>query len=288
MREVVPPPLDRAKLRRSFERAAERYDAAAVLQREIADRLLERLDYVRLDPRRILDLGTGTGYCAGALLRRYSKAAVIAADLAWTMARVARRRRVWLRRPLAVCADAGALPVGDSSVDLVFSNLMLQWCVPLDPYFSEIRRVMAGGGLLLFSTFGPDTLRELRQAWAEVDFGTHVHRFVDMHDVGDALVRAGFADPVMDMERLTLTYAELTDLLRDLKAIGASNADSGRAPGLTGPRTLRRLRTAYERFRDAAGRLPATYEVVYGHAWVPAAPAPSRFPERWIPLRSDD
>ncbi|MGF1642404.1 MAG: malonyl-ACP O-methyltransferase BioC [Thiotrichales bacterium] len=281
-------PLDRIKLRRSFERAAAQYDATAVLQREIADRMLDRLDYVRVDPRWIVDLGTGTGYCARALLQRYTKASVIAVDLAWTMARAARKRRVWLRRPLAICADAAALPLDDGRAELVFSNLMLQWCLPLDPYFAEIRRVMAAGGLLLFSTFGPDTLRELRQAWGDVDTGAHVHPFIDMHDVGDELLRAGFADPVMDMERITLTYADVLDLMRDLKGIGASNAMTGRAAGLTGAGAVRRLRQAYERFRGASGRLPATYEVVYGHAWVPAAPAPSRLPERWIAVSAGE
>ncbi len=285
MHDEASGPLDRPHVRRSFERAAATYDAAAALQREVGDRLLERLDYVKLQPARVLDLGSGTGHCAQALLKRYPRARVAAVDLAWSMARRTRDRHHWWRRPLAACADARALPFADGGFDLVVSNLMLQWCVPLEPYFAEVRRVLGRGGLFLFTSFGTDTLKELRAAWARVDARPHVHGFLDMHDVGDALLAAGFGDPVMDMEVLTVTYRELLDLMRDLKSIGAHNASPSRAPGLTGRQTLKALTSAYESFRDAEGRLPTTYEVVYGHGWAPAAPAPSPKPERWVPLR---
>ncbi len=258
---------DKASARRSFERAADRYDEAAVLQREVATRLLERLDLVRLSPQRILDLGSGTGYCIDGLLARYRKAEVVALDIALPMLRHARRRGRWLRRPRCVCADAERLPFADDSFDLVFSNLMMQWCVDLDATFAELRRVIRPGGLLLFSSFGPDTLKELRAAWGEVDGYAHVNTFLDMHDVGDALLRARFADPVMDVERLILTYRDVRKLMRELKQIGAHNVTAGRPRGLTGRHRLQRLVEAYERFRHD-GLLPATYEIVNGHAWV--------------------
>ena len=234
--------------------------------------LLERLGLFRLAPARILDAGCGTGHAGPALLRRYRGSALVALDLAPAMLAAARRRRRWLQRLDAVCADAAALPLCDASVDLVFSNLMLQWCNEPDRVFAEFRRVLRPGGLLLFSTFGPDTLRELRAAWQAADGHTHVSRFVDMHDLGDALLRAGLAEPVMDAEHLTLTYDDLHGLMRDLKSMGAHNATEGRSRGLTGRRRLARVVAHYETLRRD-GRLPATWEIVYGHAWAPARAA---------------
>ena len=260
---------ERGEVRRAFDRAAATYDAAAELQRRVRDELLSRLDYVKLEPAAVLDLGAGTGHAALALKRRYPASTVLAVDLAESMLREARRRQTLFRRFQRVCADAAALPLRSASVELVFSSLMLQWCDVPDGVFAECRRVLRPGGLLSFTTFGPDTLVELRRAWAAADDGVHVSRFLDMHDVGDALVRAGFAEPVMDVDRVTLTYAEVRDLMRDLKAIGAHNAASGRRRGLTGRSTFARVVDAYERERRD-GRLPATYEVVYGHAWAPA------------------
>ncbi|MGD9409857.1 MAG: malonyl-ACP O-methyltransferase BioC [Thiohalocapsa sp.] len=261
--------IDKAAARRAFDAAADTYDAVAVLQREIGNRMLERLDYIRLAPKRVLDLGCGTGKALDALARRYRRAELIALDFAPGMLARARRRGHWLNRPRVICADAEQVPLADDSVDLIFSNATLQWVNDLDASFRELLRVLRPGGLLLFSTFGPDTLRELRAAWAAADQGEHVSPFLDMHDIGDALVRARFADPVMDVERMTLTYATLHDLMRDLKQLGAHNALAGRSRGLTGRRRLAALADAYERERRD-GRLPATYEVVHGHAWVTA------------------
>ncbi len=258
---------DKASARRSFEQAASGYDEAAVLQREVGTRLLERLDLMRMQPQRILDLGSGTGHCVDGLFARYRKAGVVALDIAQPMLQHARRRGRWLRRPSCVCADAERLPFGENSFDLVFSNLMLQWCTDLDAAFSELRRVLKPGGLLLFSSFGPDTLKELRASWREVDRYAHVNTFLDMHDVGDALVRARFADPVMDVERLTVTYADVWKLMRELKKIGAHNVTGGRPRGLTGKQRMQQLVEAYEKLRRD-GVLPASYEIVNGHAWV--------------------
>jgi malonyl-CoA O-methyltransferase len=279
MTEQALPRLDRARVRARFERAAPGYDAAAVLQREIAGRLRERLDYIKLEPSRILDLGCGTGEGSAALLRRYEGARVVALDLAHAMAqRAARRGPWWRRRPQGLCGDALRLPLADASMDLIYSNVALQWLDDLDQALRECRRVLRGQGLLMFTTFGPDTLRELRESFARVDGGVHVHTFIDMHDIGDALVRAGFADPVMDMEMLTLTYADVMGLVADLRGLGATYAAPDAAPGLGGRRRLRALQQAYAAFRDADGRLPASYEVVYGHAWAPDAPPPSAEP----------
>ncbi len=269
------PTLDKRALRAAFDRAAAGYDAAAVLQREIGERLLARLDYVKLAPQRILDLGCGTGFALPALARRYRAATLLGLDLAPAMTRAARERcrprlpfglGARFSRCRFITADAEALPVASRSIDLVFSNLALQWCDP-QRAFAECRRVLRPGGLLLFASFGPDTLKELRAAWRAVDADTHVHSFTDMHDLGDALLHAGLADPVMDMEPLTLTYADVGAVLRDLKGVGAHNVASGRPAALTGKSRFMRFRAAYENFRHADGRIPATYEVVYGHAW---------------------
>lgn len=269
--------LERRRVRDSFSRAAGHYDAAAVLQKTVRDELLERLDLVRLEPQGVLDLGAGTGQGSIALKRRYRRARVVAVDLAEGMLREAGRRQTWLRRFDRVGGDAASLPLRDGSVDLVFSCLMLQWCTEPDRVFRECRRVLRPGGLLTFATFGPDTLGELRRAWAAADPGhVHVNQFHDMHDLGDGLVRAGLAEPVLDVERYTLTYDEVRGLMRDLKAIGAHNVTAGRARGLTGKRTLSAMISAYESHRRPDGKLPATYEVVFGHAWASDSPARAR------------
>jgi len=267
MDKIMQIALDKEKARKSFARAAAAYDEAAFLQHEIGRRMLERLDCVRIAPRRILDIGCGTGVATEALLRRYPKAEVIALDFALPMLERTRRRGGWRRRPRCLCADLDHLPVAAQSVDLVFANAALQWSAQPAAAFADIARVLRPGGLLMFSTFGPDTLKELRAAWAEVDGRPHVHGFIDMHDYGDMLVGAGLADPVMDVERMTLTYRDALQLMQEIKLIGAGNASMQRARGLLGRDRLARVCAAYERFRDAEGRLPVSYEVVHGHAW---------------------
>jgi malonyl-CoA O-methyltransferase len=260
--------LDRQQMRRAFDRAADTYDAAAELQYEIGDRLIERMDFIRIKPRRILDLGAGTGKFTAALMQRYRTADVVALDIAPGMLAHSRRRGGWLRKPYCVCADAERLPFVDDSFDFVFSNLMLQWCGDLGRAFTELRRVLAPGGLLMFTTFGPDTLMELRASWEVADGYSHVNHFMDLHDVGDLLLHTRWAEPVMDSERITVTYRELRRLLQDLKDIGAHNVTHGRPRGLTGTQRWRSFVQAYEARRES-GVLPASYEVVYGHAWSP-------------------
>jgi malonyl-CoA O-methyltransferase len=284
--------LDKSLARRAFERAAETYDASAALQNEVGNRLVERLDFIRLQPRRILDLGAGTGVFTGVLEKRYRKADVIALDIAPAMLQQASARGGWWRRPQCVCGDAEALPFTDASFDFIFSNLMLQWCADLPATLLELRRVLAPGGLLMFTTLGPDTLGELRASWSAVDGYTHVNPFIDMHDVGDALLQARWAEPVMDTERLTVTYRDLATLMLDLKHIGAHNVNRGRARGLTGKRRFQAFTAAYEQYRSD-GVLPSTYEVVYGHAWSPqpgntAAEVPLPLSSRRVPDSQSD
>lgn len=268
---MTTPNLDLHAVRRAFDDAAETYDLHAALQREVASRLVERLDYTSVQPSLALDVGAGTGYCTGLLEQRYPKSRIVLTDIAPGMLAVARRGgRRWFSKRDYVCADARALPFAAGSADLIVSSLTLQWCEDLLAVFGGCLRVLKPGGLLLFSTLGPDTLHELRAAWATVDDAPHVNRFLDMHDVGDALIHAGFSSPVMEREDLVVTYPDVLGLMRDLKGIGAHNADTQRARALYGRQRLAALSTGYERFRRD-GTLPATYEVVYGHAWAPLA-----------------
>ena len=264
--------LETSRVGASFDRAARDYDAAAFLQKEVGERLLERLELMANVPARVLDVGCGTGRPTRELQKLYPKAQVIGADLAPGMLEMAAKKQPFFNwrgeKAGFVCAEASQLPLADASCDLVYASLILQWCEDLDATLLEWRRLLKPHGLLLFSTLGPDTLKELRAAWSAVDGYNHVNRFLDMHDVGDALIRAGFVEPVMDVEHITLTYEHATGLMRDLKTIGAHNVTAGRRRGLMGRGRLKAFSDAYERFRDA-GRLPATYEVVYGTAWAP-------------------
>jgi len=266
--------IDKARVRASFDRAARSYDAAAVLQKEVRQRMFDRLDLVKISPERILDAGCGTGHASQSLAKRFPASKIVSLDIAMGMLQQTLQMRPVLQRLLGLskqsllCADIENLPIASSSLQLVWSNLAIQWCNDLDATFSEMHRVLQPEGLVMFSTFGPDTLKELRAA-ASVDAEhVHVSRFIDMHDIGDALVRAGFTAPVLDVERFTLTYDDVMGVMRDLKAIGAHNATAGRNRGLLGRGFLQQLTTNYESFRQD-GKLPATYEVVYGHAWKP-------------------
>ncbi|ADE12811.1 malonyl-ACP O-methyltransferase BioC [Sideroxydans lithotrophicus] len=267
--------IDKRQVRRAFSRAARDYDAAAVLQREVCTRMLEKLDVIKLQPAHVLDIGSGTGWGTRQLGERYPKAEVIALDIAIGMLQVARGTSSWwtklfaAKRESYLCADVEALPVASNSVEMVWSNLALQWCNDLPGTFTELQRVLKLNGLLMFSSFGVDTLQELRTAFQGIDGYNHLSRFADMHDIGDMLVAAGFADPVMEMERITLTYNDVRAVMQDLKSIGAHNATAGRAPGMMGKAAWQRVTENYERLRRD-GKLPATFEIIYGHAWKPA------------------
>jgi len=285
---VPPVQLDQALVRHRFARAAgapAEYDRASVLQHEVARRMLERLDYIKLEPGVVIDAGCGTGHALKGLLARFPGARLLAVDAAPAMLARARHAAgatvapAWMRRWLPtgpvqpVAADFDRLPLADGSAGCIWSNLALHWAVDPSATFAEWRRVLAIEGLVLFSMLGPDTLKELRAAWGGRG-GAHVHQFIDMHDVGDMLVHAGFADPVMDMETITLTYRDLDGLFSDLRATGATNAHRARARGLAGKEAWRTMRAAYEALRRD-GTLPATFEIIYGHAWKPR-PRPAR------------
>jgi len=270
--------LDRARVRRNFARAAASYEKHDVLQREVQAGLLGRLDFYLQTPERVVDVGAGTGRGTALLKKRYPKAQVIAVDLAVPMLRAARTHLGLLRPFLRVCGDATALPLPDRSVDVLHSNLCFQWIDDLPALFGECVRVLKPGGLLVFSTFGPDTLKELRAAWAAVDQHSHVSRFLDMHDVGDAMLNAGLRDPVLDVDRYTLTYSEPRALLKELQGLGATHADRARERHLTGKSHYRGMLGAYEAMR-VDGRIPATWEVVTAHAWGPPPGQARRTPE---------
>lgn len=238
-----------------------------MLHREVGRRLVERLDYIRLQPEAMLDLGCATGVNTEALRKRYPGARYVAMDLAVPVVAQARRRGGRWRRAPGVCGGLEQLPFRNDSFDLVFSSLAFHRVPDLAATARELQRILRPDGVLMFATFGPDTLDELRRAWQAVDTAPHVHGFVDMHDIGDALVNARLAEPVMDMEHFTLTYSDVPALVGDLDALGLRNALAGRHRGLTTPRRWRAMEAAYESRRDADGRLPATWEVAYGHAW---------------------
>jgi malonyl-CoA O-methyltransferase len=280
--------FDHRQVRRAFSRAAHGYDNAAALQREVASRLMEQLDYLddpahgRAPPQVVLDIGCGPGHASIAMQKRWPKAQVVALDLALPMLRETRHNAGGWRprffggaRPDALCADARALPLRDGSVDVLFSNLCLQWVEDLPAVFAGFRRVLKPDGLLLVSTFGPDTLHELRGAFAEADNVPHVSAFATIAQFGDALIAAGFKNPVLDRDEFVLGHADLGELMRELRTLGATNANIDRRRSLTGRERFARAALAYEPWRRD-GRLPATWEVIYAHAWGPQPGTPIR------------
>ncbi|MEJ7746527.1 MAG: malonyl-ACP O-methyltransferase BioC [Luteimonas sp.] len=291
--------FDTRQVRRAFSRSAASYESAATLQREVEARLLESLDYYdsrsagRAAPQVVLDVGCGPARAAAAMQQRWPRAQVVAIDIALPMLHAAApHRRGWrpLRRHAArVCADAAALPVAEGTVDVVFSNLCLQWIDDLPALFAGFRRVLKPGGLLLVSTFGRETLVELRDAFAHADATPHVSPFVSMAQFGDAMMRAGFRDPVLDRDVFAPGYPDLPALMRELRALGATNALQQRRHTLTGKARFANAAAAYEHGRRGDGQLPATWEVVYAHAWAPEHGAPIRegdFDVTAVPLAS--
>ena len=277
--------FDHRQVRRAFSRAAHGYDQAAALQREVGARLMETLEFLEdRVPQVVVDIGCGPGHAAVAMQKRWPKAHVVALDLALPMLLEERHnaggwRPAFLpfpRRPSPVCADARALPLRDNSVDVLFSNLCLQWVEDLPAVFAGFRRVLKPDGLLLVSTFGPDTLFELRGAFSEADDAPHVSLFPSIGQFGDALIAAGFKNPVLDRDEFTLHHDDLGGLMRELRTLGATNAMVDRRRSLTGRQRFARAAQAYDVLRDADGRLPATWEVIYAHAWGPQPGTPIR------------
>jgi len=260
---------EKHRIQKHFDAKAICYESSAVLQRNVCKDLLQRLDLTSLKPTVVLDVGCGTGWGTQDLLKKYKKAKIISLDLSSQMLKQTKSKGGWLRKSELICADAEDIPLEDESVDLIFSNLMLQWC-DYKKVFAEFKRILKPEGLLMFSTFGPDTLKELKQSWAQVDEYAHVNDFTDMHDLGDELIRAGLSEPVMDMDILTLTYQDVISVMKDLKAIGANtilkNQKKSAEPGLVTPAKLKRVIAHYEQYRKDS-LIPASYEVVYGHAW---------------------
>jgi malonyl-CoA O-methyltransferase len=270
--------FNKKSIQAHFNHAALSYDEAAVLQKTVAKHLQERLELTTIKPKTILDIGAGTGILTKKIIHQYPKAKIIAMDLSKQMLNQAQQKFIKKSfvnkiksifkpaRLSLVCADASQIPLNDKSVDLIVSNLMLQWCDDLDTVLAEFRRVLKPEALLMVTSLGPDTLKELRKAWAEVDNEEHVNTFIDMHDFGDALIRNGFGQPVMDVENFTLTYQKPIGALKDLKAIGATSAAISRKKGLTGKQNFTAMLEAYEKQRTN-DFIPATFEVMHGHAW---------------------
>ncbi|CUI07495.1 methyltransferase domain-containing protein [Massilia sp. P8910] len=280
--DTLSAPIDLARVRSLFSRP-QRMERSDFLRREIAARMHERLMLVKVAPRRVLDAGCGSGADLALLQKDYPAAHIVGLDAAAAMIEAAKTPASALKslnqmlsRLLPgkagvdlLCGDFGSLPFGANSVDLVWSNLALHWHPQPDRVFAEWRRVLRQDGLLMFSNFGPDTLRELRSAFAEADAAPHVLPFVDMHDFGDQLVAAGFSTPVMDMEVITVTYDTAAALLADARALGG-NPLATRGRGLLGRAAWQRMLAALERQRRADGKLGLTFEVIYGHAFRPA------------------
>lgn len=279
-----PTPIDRGVVRRASARAARDYERHDALQREIEARLLDSLGYYEAPPARVLDVGCGTGRGAAALRKRWPQATVIALDLSTAMLRAARHHAGWRRPFVLACADALSLPFPDHSIDVVYSNFCMPWCGAPRPFIKELNRVLSHGGFLVASSLGPDTLTELREAWAAADpERPHVDAFIDMHDIGDATLAAGLKDPVLDTDRITLAYADARAALLDLRGAGVANADPARTRGLTGKARFRAMVAALEA-RRCNGRIPLTFEVVTIHGWGPPKGFLPRFGSRETPF----
>lgn len=258
--------INQSQAKKSFNRSVKSYDQNAKFQNAVASTLLQRLQWVKIKPKNIVDLGTGTGFAIKGLFDYYPEATIIATDISENMLAACRERYVNYNNLQTLCSDMQALPIEDNSIDLIYSSLALHWQSDLLATLIEMHRILAPGGVFIFSTLGVDTLKELRYSWQQVDSYTHVHNYFDMHDVGDALMQAHFSDPVMDMEYEILMYDSVKQLARQLQGLGVHNVDDQRMKGLTSRSKWQAFEQAYEKFRRPQG-LPATYEVIYGIAW---------------------
>jgi len=267
--------LNSRTVRKSFDRIAGRYDQHAALEEEVCSRLLERTDFQRLQPLRILDLGCGTGAGSLRLKEKFRKAQLISLDGSQAMLRQVQRKSRLLRPLRPVCGDLAALPLASQSVDMVFSNLASYWSPDPLALFAEIRRILRPEGLLLLTTFGPSTLTQLRDAWIAVDGKVQLPDFPDLMEVGDALAAAGFREPVMDMENITLHYPSFDALAVELEATGSALLING----------WNSWRESKEQLEGAfqpiliEGKYPLTYEIVYGTAFGPPEGQPRKTAE---------
>ena len=288
--------FDRKQVQHSFSRAAEKYDGAAKLQRVIDATLMESLEYVEdpgfygAKPQVIVDAGSGTGASSKLIQAKYPDATVFSVDAAQGMLRFAqpppmslseRARAIFkkpINRPIPINADVRRLPFADGSVDVIYSNLCLQWVEDLQGVLNGFRRVLKPGGMVLFSTFGPETLIELREAFAQADdAASHVSPFANIQQWGDALVATGFRNPVLDRDVMVEGSESLRDLMKYLKDIGATNALNDRRKTLTGRARFTKATEAYDQWRHPGnGKLPVTWEVIYATAWAPSADQPIR------------
>ena len=261
-------PLEYEAIRKSFNAVAEQYEDNAILQKEVLFRLLERLEDEKklnsqLKPLHVLDLGCGTGWAIPEIIKIFPDVKISAVDFSQAMLEeVTKSRNVKL-----LCADVHHLPLVDSSVDIIFSNMLLHWSNEQD-VFKEAMRVLKPGGLLIMSCLGETTLVELKQAWLNVDKHSHVHDFPALHNLGDDLLKKGFAEVVVNAEIITLTYKDIIALMKDIKASGGHNSIEGRNKGMMSTAMLNQLTKGYEVFRDEK-RLPASYEIVYLRAIKP-------------------
>lgn len=263
------PRLDKLSVKKSFDRVAKSYDRAAILQKEVLSRLLQRLDYIHYQPRSVIDIGCGTGQGVAGLRKKYPRSKIVGLDLSFSMLQQSKKQYGFLRKKHVVNADMEQMPFADGSFDMLFSNLALHWANDLGATLNEFARIGRRGCLLMFSTFGPDTLKELRASWIEIDHNPHVHQFIDMHDIGDALMLSGFSQPVVDTEYIRLEYQQFQQVFKDLKNTGASNADKSRSRGLMTPAKFRRLEGYYRQLGYEQGKFIASYELIYGLAWLP-------------------
>ena len=258
--------LNKRRIQTDFSNAVNSYDAAAIVQQEICTRALERLQMLKLQPSTILDIGSGTGKSVRGLQAHFPNGHVIASDISIPMLLHTNEKQT----ASTICCDAEQLSINDKSIDLIFSTSTFQWCEDLNQVFKECSRVLRDEGILVFTTFGPDTLKELRQSWAQVDDQNHVHGFIDMHHIGDLLLANQYSDPVVDMEMITLEYQHTRQLLQDLKNTGSRgkfvSGDSRFTSGLMGKNKFQKFESAYESYRQENGLLPASYEVIYGYA----------------------
>ncbi len=279
--------LRQRDIRRRFDRAADNFDNADFVHAVTRAGLCARLEPMLLKPATVLDLGSATGSMGRALRKRFRRAHIVSLDLSRAMLSEARRKKTWLSRASFVEADAEHLPFAEESFDLVVANQLLPWTPDPQRVFEEVSRVLRKGGVFAFASLGPDSLQEIGRAWAGVDAGVHVNRFADMHDIGDGLVRAGLADPVLDVDRLRVSYENPGKLFSDLTNAGARNALADRARGLMGKTRFRAMAAALEN-RGPGGGIVLDLELVYGHCW---GAGPKNDPTAWridasqIPLR---